>query len=463
MKALILLLLLSLTLQAQTASVDTATSAQTFLGWEAHAQSGKSASASNYAAYKETLADQAVEIGINRLRVEISIKMENTAANSNSSVNDNSDPFVINDSGFQWANHDYADELMDMAAEMRERLIAQGETLYLVLCYVDFRSGGAFTIEHSSSPDEYAEFIFATFIHMNATYGYVPDAVEILLEPDAGVNVGEWTATKVANSLVAAHDRLATNGWTPRFIIPSTTSCPAADTWYGDIKTALGGTMPDYVDELSYHRYQNCDATTLAQNRDAAQADGNRISMLEYWSTSNDYTVLHQDIGPSGNAVAWQGAAITYPNVADNGGQYFNVATPANTVAIASRSKFYRQYFKWIRRGAVRKATSTTNSNFDCLAFANTGGNYTAVCKVVASGTYTLRGLPTATYHGVYTTASSYNQSLSDQAITTGQDVSVTMPAAGVVTFYADAPAPSLRSLIIQGGIRLVGGVWIRW
>src|SRR6185503_11436838 len=113
---------------------------------------------------------------------------------------------------------------------------------------------------------------------------------------------------------------------------------------------------------------------------------------------------------------------------------YFLTLTADNSVAIASRSKFYRQYFKWVRRGAIRKGTSTSDSNFDGLAFQNTRGNYTVVVKALTSGSPTIGGLPAATYHINYTTSGLYNQTQSDQTISAGQNITLTVTGAGVWT-----------------------------
>jgi hypothetical protein len=305
----------------------------------------------------------------------------------------------------------------------------------VTLTYSDFHN-----YFHKDNPAEYAELILAVFNRMNSQWGFVPDAVEVILEPDNNSN-SNWTAAKIAACLSATQSRLAAADYHPRFIVPSVERCLDADTWYNNIKTADNSVI-QYVDELSYHRYSNCSLAELAQNRDAAAADGNNLAMLEWWDSANSYLTLHDDLGPSGNGVAWEGGVIAYPNQPDKGGVYFLVDSSTNSITIASRAKFYRQYFKWIRRGALRKATSTTNANFDALAFRNTGGNYTVVVNCLTSGSFTIGGLPAGTYHITYTTASAYNQSAADQAITSGQYISTSIPAAGALTVYADAPAP---------------------
>jgi hypothetical protein len=51
-----------------------------------------------------------------------------------------------------------------------------------------------------------------------------------------------------------------------------------------------------------------------------------------------------------------------------------------------------------------------------------------------------VEGLPAGTYHLSYSTTSTFNTDLSDQTIGTGGTISTSMPAAGVLTIFADAP-----------------------
>jgi phosphodiesterase/alkaline phosphatase D-like protein len=419
---------------AATIVVDPGTSYQTINGWEAHAQSGEIDFPSNFAVYGPTLLDAAVEAGINRVRLELWGDIENTTEDANFASNDDGDPNHYNPSGFSWSRFDT--RMNSVIVPLRNRLIVKGESLYINLCYVDFLQNGH-TFYHANDPAEYAEFILAGFDHMQSGWGFVPDAVEIILEPDAGNNVGRWTAAKVAANLVAAQSRLAAAGYHPRFILPSVVDCTQANTWYDGVKAANPSAI-QYVDELSYHRYTNCNATELAQNRDAAEADGNRLSMLEWWNSGNSYLYLHEDLGATANGVAWEGGVIAYPNQPDNGGPLFLVSTSTNSVTIASRTKFYRQYFKYIRPGAVRKG-AIGNSTFDPLAFLNTNGRWAVVVKCSTGGAFTIGGLPAGTYGVFYTTATAYDQHPPNQTIATGQNLSVSIPAAGVLTVFTDA------------------------
>lgn len=419
---------LTLTVPAATITVDPNTSIQTIIGWEAVGETGQEDFA-DYADYKVSLLDQAVADGINRIKINMRANTERQTTPS-VAVNDNADPFDINDSGFIWTR---VDLFAGVADDIRDRLMAQGETCFIILGYVDFGAGNPFI--HANDDEEFAELMEAAFIHLNTTYGWVPDAVEIVLEPDHGSN-SHWTATKLVNCLLATQSRLAGHSWNPKFLVPSVTNGQNMATWWADMK-AVGTTWLQYVDEASFHRYGSPSQAHLDANQSAAEADGKRLSMLEFADEDADYTLLHADL-KNQNIVAYEQFTLAYDNT-DNGNHYYVVNHTTHAVTIGSRTRYLRQYFKWIRRGAVRKGTSTDDANFDGLAFCNTGGNYTVVVKCAASGAVDIAGLPAGTYHIRYTTAAATLTDPGDQVITAGQDISTSIPAVGVLTVFADA------------------------
>src|SRR5205085_9827738 len=94
-----------------------------------------------------------------------------------------------------------------------------------------------------------------------------------------------------------------------------------------------------------------------------------------------DYLELHRLLTLS-NLSLFQQYTAAYAASVDNGEAYYilDVTNPtAPTVTMASRTKFLRQYFKYIRRGAVRIGAASTNASFDPVAFINAGGQYVVV------------------------------------------------------------------------------------
>jgi len=439
-----------------TISLDPNTAYQTMIGWEAVAQagqiqeintaSGKSNVNPAFAKYKDQLYDQAVsDLGINRLRVELRSGSENPVdyfSNYLSGqigfkdflqhwyeiVNDNDDPHVINPNGFHFTELDV--EVEDVVLPMRQRLAARKEKLYVNLCYVDFQPSA---FEHKFFPEEYAEFVLAAFIHLRDKYSFVPDGLEMILEPDTDA---DWSATQIGNAIVAAGNRLRANGFNPEITAPSTTSLPNAIPYFDQMVQIPGVTQ--FLSELSYHRYagaSDSDLTAVA-NR-AVQYNINTAHLELIGATYND---LHQDLTLGRNS-SWQQFTLAQPSDGsdDVGGTYYLVNqqnTDGPTLSLGSRTKFLRQYFKFIRSGALRIKASSSTDNFEPVAFVNTDGTFVVVVKTYAGGDMAIQGLPGGTYGVKYTTPDQYDVNATDVSISPGQAVNASIPDQGVITIY---------------------------
>jgi hypothetical protein len=415
-------------------------------GWEATGEAAQFYSAA-WNNYKTALVDQAVnDLGLNRLRVEVTSGAENpvdyfaqwragqiSESTYNSKryeiVNDDSDPNSINASGFKWSQLDAT--IDGLVVPMRQRLQARGETLWVNICYVDF---GSSTFEHKNNPSEYAEFVLAAYQHIQSKYGFVPDSWEVILEPDTGT--AAWSALQVAQAIKAAGDRLTAAGFTPNFVAPSTTNAGNAPIYVDQI-AAIAGAM-QYVGEFSYHRYC-CATTTVLQGLSSRALQYNkRTAMLEWIGA--DYNTLHEDLKLGRNST-WQQFTLAGPLSwgPDSGDRYYlvddtNVSSPV--ITMGSRTKFLRQYFKFVRSGARRIDAASGNVNFDPLAFINTNGKYAVVVKAAANGSFTILGLPPGNYGIKYTTSSQYNIDQTDVTVNSGQGLTTSIPAAGVITVY---------------------------
>jgi hypothetical protein len=423
-----------------TITINSSTTFQTMVGWEATAQGGQDYDATNniypsypspsWPQYKNALLAAMLDVGINRLRLEIRLDDVNATGYSANGNNPAIQPSTA--SAGQW-HFERIDRTMDeIGTPYRNMLAARGEQLYLTICVIDFRSTG---YHAEDSPSEYAFFVNKIVDHFSTRQGYLPNAIEACLEPDAASNLN-WNATKLANNIVQANSSLVSHGFTGiRWVAPSVANGTQATTWYVAMKSA-NSNVTALLDEISYHRYTSPNNTELATLRDAAAADGNTIAMLEWIGAT--YTTLHDDL-KIGRGTSWQQFTLTFPyqGAPDNGEAYFMVNTSNWTVSLGSRTKLLRQYFKFIRRGAVRLSASTSDSNLDPLAFRNTNGSYVTVIKAAAAGSFSLQGLPAGLYGIKYTTDTQYDINLPDVNIASGQSLGSSIPAAGVITVYA--------------------------
>jgi len=426
--------------------VDATETYQTITGWEATAWVAEPSDPA-LPNYKDTLFDMLVnDIGINRVRLEIRSGVENTSDNWSdyqeddidyqtwrscryATVNDNSDPLDINWAGFHFSEMDYTIE--NVVLPIKQLLEAKGEKLFVNVNYVAFTGqikGDGIYIH--DDPAEYAEFVLATYQHLQNKYGLVPDAWEVLLEPD---NVAQWNGALVGRAIVSAAERLEVNGFTPAFIGPSNTNMANAISYFDQMVQVHG--MLRFLREFSYHRYGGVSVDNLRSIANRAIQYGIDTSMLEWWSESNSYRTLHDDL-KIGNNSAWQQAVVRGFFTIDD-------SDPRNPkVSINNKTKFTCQYYQFVRPGAIRIEAVSQSSSFDPAAFINENGSYVVVVKCDAGGDFSIDGLAVGTYGIKYTTASQFNVDLPDQKIHSGQPIFTGIPEAGVLTVYAKPTLP---------------------
>lgn len=450
---------------AATITLNSAFTYQTINGWEATAQSGELgcdpipinadpalAHCAEYDTYKNSLFDQLVnDLGVNRVRLEIYPGVENTIDYfaryvSNqigerdwfhnygiSPVNDDSDPNHINTSRFFFSSVDNA--INHNVLPMKQRLEAKGEKLWVNLNFVHFDPSNTGFYQYNNA-SEYAELMLATFQHMKTKYGFVPDSIEIALEPN---NTISFDGTKMGNAIVSTAALLQANGFTPKYVVPSTSCIANTLDYFSAIKNVIGSTnVSKYIQEISYHRYcGSVDDGTLQSVGNTAKQYGIGASMLEWMGAS--YPELHKDL-TLGNNIAWSQYTIAAPYAwsqgTDNGGAYFIQNSTSGPIEMGWRTKFLRQYFRFIRRGAVRINATTTNGTFDPVAFINSDGKTVVVVKAGGSGSFSVNGLPNGTYGISYTTNAQYNVNPADVNVTNG-NIATSIPTAGAITIYA--------------------------
>jgi hypothetical protein len=445
---------------AATITLTPGTTYQTMTGWEVHGWHGEPDCAEATLA-RGTVFDKIVnELGITRIRLEVRSGAENPVdyyaqmragqipydttwkQNRYAVINDNGDPNSMNAAGFHFTELDYS--ITTNVLPMKQRVEARGEQLYINLNYVAFGSGNTV---HAQSGAEYAELMLAVFQHMDATYGFVPDGIEIMLEPD---NAG-WTydktqvGVKLGNAIVATKARLAANGYNPEIIAPSAMNPVAnhVEMWNG-IESVPGAAAA--VDEISYHRYVTASTIPgfLPTVKADAQAVGARTSMLEHiGSATND---LYDDLTIA-HVSSWQQFTAAACGTTDDGGTLLQI-NPGNppTVTFKSRTKLLLQYFEYVRPGAVRYRATSSTSGVDPVAFRNADGKHVVVVRTGGAQDLTITGLPAGTYGAYYAdgvdngwgvTVNSYDNQLPDKTITSGQALTVSIPVRGIITVYA--------------------------
>jgi F5/8 type C domain-containing protein/glycosyl hydrolase family 30 len=399
---------------------------QTIVGWEATSQAGQTQHRAKWLTYRDALYDQAVnDLGINRIRLEIK----------------------ANASGFEWAAFDQ--QFADVILPLRQKLAARGESLWVNVCVVE----GAL----ATNPHLYAQQVLATYQRMQRTYGFIPDSWEAGLEPDTF----DWgIGRNMGNCIVAAGQLLAANGYPSKvFVAPSSSNIRHAAGYFDEIVT-LTPAAAQYLMEVSYHIYGG--ASNVERLAIFSRAFPRGLKTMQGERIGATYDDLHQDLKVA-QVSSWQQYTLCWmmSETGDNGGQYYvadDVKNPTNPpLLMGSRTRFLRQYFKFIRRGAVRIDAASTNPNLDPVAFRNTDGRQVVVVKATSAGSFIVQGLSVGTYGIKYTTSAAYDVNAPVVSIGAGQTVSASIPAAGVITIYGTTttanptptPTPTLRNIAI--------------
>ncbi|HEX7479964.1 MAG TPA: dickkopf-related protein, partial [Polyangiales bacterium] len=411
---------------------------QTIVGWEAVPEAGENPADSGgatYAGYKDELLDAAVnDLGITRLRMPVPCGIEGRA-HRYEIINDNADPKTIDPKGFEFSNFDLIFEAVVMP--MKERVERNGEHLWLTLDYIanlDEGKAAAVANFHAQHAEEYAEFVLAVYQHVKEKYGVIADAWEVINEPDWQGK--DFTGARIGAVILAAADLLRAHGFTPRFIAPSPTKASNATRFFEELSKVTPAAS--FVTELSYHRYSPAPTRLeLMRINEVARAAHVGTSMLEHIGSGVDD--LYEDLVYA-DAVAWEQYVLAYGGGADNGEKYYGIAnpgTPQQHLQMQSSTKFLRQYFKFIRPGAVRIGVGSTQAKFRPVAFINKPGTMVTVVRAMAPGSFAIAGLREGRYGIKYTTLREYDVDLPDQTIKRGEPLLTQIPGEGCITIYS--------------------------
>ncbi len=406
------------------------------------------ASVEQYAdAVSTWLVDQ---VGINAVRVEIASGAENprddwapfySGAMTYSAwspgryekVNDNSDPRVANLAGFQFAALDYRIERYLLP--IKRAVEARGERLHINVNYLDFKWNAARqgTLSHANNAEEYAEFVLVHFQHLRDKYGLIPDSFEMILEPE---NTVHWRGDRIGAGLVAVAARLASDGFHPDFVGPSTTSMSAALGYFNKMVAVPGAR--GLLSTFSYHRYGGESAGTAAAIHAAAAATGVETAMLEKVNAGLD--VLLEDLLVAQVSGWQQWAMAETTSVPDDGGNYARVTlgrTGASAIAPGRHTDQLAQVFLYARRGAVRIGSTSDRPDIVTVAFRNPNGAFSVVVRARGTGgLVAVEGLPGGRYGFRVTTDQGARTNPLPVTISAGSHLALQLPDASVATVY---------------------------
>ncbi|MFA6572175.1 MAG: T9SS type A sorting domain-containing protein [Bacteroidota bacterium] len=402
-------------------NVDTNITFQKITGWEATSFIISQCNP-DYNIIRDSVIKKAVnEIGINRIRLEIRSGVENSIdyykiwkdngcpsgtdtnylawrASRYATVNDNNDT-TINWNGFQFT--DFDEKIESIVLPMQTELLKKGEKLFINVCYVAFTGQIKQGIYIHDNPDEYSEFVLATYIHMKEKYNLTPDTWEVVLEPD---NVSQWNGTKLGQAIAKSAERLLKNGFKPRFVAPSNTNMTNAIKYFDDMIKVNG--VIENIEELSYHRYGGVSLQSLTTIADRARQYNINTSMLEWWFDNSTFRVLHEDL-TIGNNSTFQEAALS---------GLFDITkiSPGNySYKINGITEFNKIYYNLFRPGDIRIMAQANNTKLKPVAFRNKSGMLSFVIIADTTGNIKIKQVLNGNY-----IISLYNQDFSKRFTT---------------------------------------------
>ncbi len=450
------LAMLMSTAHAAQITVDAATKFQTMNGWEVIVSDLPMAGEAN-AALTPKLLDAAVnDLGINRLRLELPSGVENShdywkdvragqgdydsyyKPHRYEKINDDADPNTTNAAGFQFTMLD--EHVETTVLPMKQLVEANGEQLYLSLMYIDFKTGMQGTLSHATNPAEYAEVLKVALDHLKSKYNLVPNAIELVLEPE---NTLEWSGANMGKGLAAAATRLKAASYDLEYIAPSVTNASNAVPYLNDMLAQAG--TDGLVKMLAYHRYVPGDYAAIWTK---AKSLGIQTGMLEH--DHGTVAELYEDLTVA-NASAWEKYALYTAN-GSNDYAYFVADLGANPpkLSYTNLSAQMMPYFRYVRSGAVRAKAGSDTASFAPVAFINPNDTQVVVVKSEAAGEVKISGLADGDY-GVRIVNASNQVSSGQDVKASGGSVTLTLQAGVTAIYDKNTPGPT-------GGGTNVGG-----
>lgn len=402
--------------------------AQTFQTWEAWEVASTNSADPPYS-YSTALADSVThlavnELGINRIRLQATwnnIETDGTPSGNPDSPflwkNDNADPNSTNAAGFRWTEFDKV--VTKWVLPLKQRA---GADFLLNLNIVCMQTSCA---PVRANPAEYAEFGVTVLEHLRSTFNLTPQYFELMLEPQV-------TGTELGQDWAALLTRMQAAGFTGiKFIAPSLVNSNQTVSYAHAVMAVLGATS---LNEISYHRYGAPTGNTLPNIAQLGSSLGANTSMLEHIGA--DQNELYDDLTQA-NISAWQRYTLAGPvpsNPTAKQSKYLLVTPSTGAITLEPGAWYLRQYMKYIRRGAVRVAATSSNGIIKPVAFVRPDGKFVLVANTNAAATLNIGGLRAGDYQVSFSTAAQPGGLGAVQTILAGQTFTTTIPASGVIT-----------------------------
>jgi len=368
--------------ETATVALQPAVRYQTILGW------GKTCP---WAPASELLREQTInravnDLGINRLRFE-GLCGNSTVRRSWEWLNDNDDPFDINWSAFNTEALDA--RVTDWLLPWKRAVEARGEKFDLYVSPSFFRGGSTGDVPPwmLADPDEYAEWALALLSRLRDVHGIVADYYCICNE--AGNN-NAFTPQVVGRMMHALMPRVRAAGFPTMVQFPESINSNVAWRYIQALRD--DAQVWNWVGLISYHWY-GTRSESLPRLRDFAWERGLPTAQTEFMNLTIDH--LYDDLVLGGTSY-WEVYGLAGPD--------FQRALSHVSSRTFRGGKWYwrfRQVSHYVRPGAVRIGTASSNPALRCLAFDHDGRATVVLINTTApqaDRTVTITGLPAGIY-----------------------------------------------------------------
>lgn len=177
-------------------------------------------------------------------------------ANRYTVVNDN-DNSTINLNGFHFSELDYT--IQSIVIPLQERYKKNGRILKTVFSYIaseDRESKYPYT---HSVPEDYAEFVLATYQHLFRQYNIIPDYWEVLHFSD--YHRHDWIPSEMGPAILTSAEVLQDHGYVPNFIAPTASDSYQSYLWskelFKDTSIRRYVSQVSYCQEINYYELNN--------------------------------------------------------------------------------------------------------------------------------------------------------------------------------------------------------------
>ena len=448
-----------------------------FVGWSASAQIAHqpwTAAYSEFADYGPMVLDALVnELGITDIRLQGSAGIENDA-DYYRQAEDAADERIWSQNN--WAGRDtgvYYMSSIDAAVSrvvnpMRARITARGETPHVVLHFNGGGNGGNLDFyDGTADRQKIPETILAIHQHLWTAYGWIPDAVEPINEPNMAA---AWTTGEYADIVYRVGTTLEVNkgtfgqgaGWRPTINGASISTVSSKPAWFDavwDYDPDEDGSYPNrrWLAAIAWHPYDSGRPNWYFGALNTRLANTGLASwMSEY--TGLTAALVHKILVAVPETVRFQRFAAAYTDGQDdthNGSLFVigrGINLPLGSVHWAEATKLLRNYMKYVRPRAQRKGVTHTAAATFCngIPWLNPNGKLVVVVNTTGPGVFWLDCLPAGTYginYGLGTDTdqalttnssdvSAWNQDLADSFVSAGSALKLISDGAGVYTVY---------------------------